>query len=135
MYCLLLINAASHIFQDRRADMLQWKVYIITDSWFIVHQVEQLIWETLWITVMKSNPLELFYFEKSFHQLNDMILSVDITTIICQILSYEDKFFNAFLCEQLCFFNKICHWNRDVFATNQWYRAESTASVAAFRNL
>ena len=58
---------------------------------------------------MQSDPFEFFYLEKTFDEFHDTILSVDVTTIICQILSYEDKFLDAFLGEKFSLLDKSLH--------------------------
>ena len=116
--------------------MLQGDVNVFADFWLACNHLNQRICKILRIGVKRANPLNPLDFHEFFEKLRELWFSIcQISSILGRILRNQNNLLHTMHGKVLNLRFDVRDRPAAVFAANLWNRAESTAIVAALRNL
>ncbi len=128
------VQSPFHGFQNATADVLQRNIQIAANFWIFFQKCDQIGRKTCRIGIMQTDPFDARDFRYSFRQLSNTSFSIEVESVIGQILGYEQNFFHSFSSQVFRFGENFFERFGDVFPSNQWDGTESAFPVAAFRN-
>ena len=132
---LLLSNVAAHAGKHIIRNMLQGDIQILTNILLLTDYTQQIPWEVCGICIMQSDPLYSWNIGHLLDELSNMLLAIDVDTVICKFLSYNIKLLCALANKILNLIKDILHWATLVLTSNQRNSAISTMAIAALTNL
>ena len=132
---LLLGHMAMHTVEHVITDMLQCDIEILADIWLFAHHIKQVHRELVWISIMQANPLDTRDISHVGNQIRDMMLTIDIKSIIGKFLGNNLEFLHTIRYHFANFLQDFLLRAAHVLAGNNRNSAIGTMAVASFGNL
>ena len=127
----MALHTAQHVVRN----VLQGNVQIVADILLLTHDAQKVPWKMSRIGIVQSNPLHSGNVRHLLNELSDMLLAVNIDTIVGQFLGNNLELLGALTDQIAHLLQNVFHRTTLVAARNQRNGAIGAMSVATLRNL
>ena len=122
---------ALHAIKHVVGDVLQGNVQILADILLLTHHPQQFPRKMSGIGIVETNPFDALDISHLFNEFCDMLLAVDINTVVSQFLSNDLKLARALTHQPAHLIQNLLHGTTLVATRNQWNGTIGTMAVAA----
>ena len=112
--------------------MLQCYIEILADVRLLAHHTQQVPWEMRGISIVQTNPFNTRDISHLLYQFRNMLLTVNIDTIIGQLLRNDIKLLDALSDQIAHLIQNLLHRTTLMLARNQRYSTIGAMAVATF---
>ena len=132
---LLFCNVTSHPAQHIVRDMLQGDIEVFAYVFLLTHHSQQIPREMCGIGVMQSDPLDTLDVGHFLDKFCDMLSTIDVNSIICELLGDDIKLLCALTYKIFHLIEDLIHRPTLMLACYQRNGAVSAMAITAFADL